>query len=199
MENKQYCLYKHISPNGKMYIGITSNPTYKRWWRGKGYKDNSYFTAAINKYGWDSFEHIIVRTGLTKEEAEIAEITMIRHYKTRNKKYGYNISKGGLISSKTVEGRKRISEASTGRPNKNRGTCYYKKEYKKEINEEQVEKYINSNVLKKQVRCIETGIVYRSVREVERQLHLCHSGIARCCNGVPKYKTYGGYHWEYVS
>lgn len=196
--DKLYCLYKHISPSGKVYIGITSDRPKHRWWRGKGYKDNPYFTAAINKYGWDAFEHIIIRKNLTKEQAEIAEIATIRHYKARDKRYGYNLAKGGKLSPLSLDGRKRISEANTGRPNKNRGTCNYTPQYKIKISQEQVEKYIETNAKKKAVLCVETGIVYRSVREAERKIHICHSGITRVCNGISRYKTYGGYHWEYV-
>ena len=53
-EKKIYTVYKHITPSGKVYIGITSIKPDKRWNRGKGYKDNIYFSNAINKYGWDN-------------------------------------------------------------------------------------------------------------------------------------------------
>lgn len=48
----------------------------------------------------------------------------------------------------------------------------------------------------KKIRCVETGIVYSSSREIERELGYFHSNILACCNG--KRKTRGGYHWEYV-
>ena len=197
--DKPYILYKHTSPSGKVYISITSCKPTQRWWRGKGYKSNPHFTAAINKYGWDSFKHEIIRGNLTKEQAEIAEIAAIRHYKARNRQYGYNLAKGGKLSALSEESRKRVSEANTGKPNKNRGTCNYTRKYKKDITQEQIEKYIEANALKKAVLCVETGVIYRSAREAGRQLHLSHSGISRVCNGVARYKTCGGYHWEYVN
>lgn len=196
--SKSYVLYKHTSPSGKVYIGITSNPTYKRWWRGKGYRSNPYFTAAINKYGWDTFEHTILRSGLSKEQAEIAEIATIRHYKARDSRYGYNLAKGGNLSALSEESRKRVSEANTGWPSINRGTCHYQPKHKRDYSQSEIDKYIDANVKKRKVLCVETGIVYQSVREAERELNLCHSGIARVCNGTPRYKTCGGYHWEYV-
>ena len=192
-------MYKHVAPDGKVYIGITSTSLKRRWWNGKGYKHNLHFTNAIKKYGWDNFQHIVIRDGLTKEQAEIAEIATIRHYKSRDPNFGYNMAKGGKLSPASYEGRKRISEASTGRPNPNRGTCDYTPNRKIELTDEQVEKYISANVKKKQVLCVETGVIYRSVREAERQFHLCHSGIARVCNKEPRYVTCGGYHWEYVN
>ena len=51
--------------------------------------------------------------------------------------------------------------------------------------------------ISKQVMCIETGVVYPSTMEVERELGYDHRGISKCCKG--KYNTCGGYHWEYVS
>ena len=52
-----YTVYKHTSPNGKVYIGITCKPTKARWKNGKGYKNNDYFYNAILKYGWENFSH----------------------------------------------------------------------------------------------------------------------------------------------
>ena len=50
----------------------------------------------------------------------------------------------------------------------------------------------------KHVRCIETGIIYRSTREAERQTGVNQVRIAKCCKGRYGCKTAGGYHWEYV-
>ena len=48
----------------------------------------------------------------------------------------------------------------------------------------------------KSVRCIETGVIYKSVIEARRQTNIDDSNISKCCRGI--YKTSGGYHWEYV-
>ena len=48
----------------------------------------------------------------------------------------------------------------------------------------------------KKVKCLETGIVYESTHDVERKTGLAQSNIWACCKG--KYKTCGGFHWEYV-
>ena len=47
-----------------------------------------------------------------------------------------------------------------------------------------------------QVRCVETGIIYKSSREASRKLKISQSGISLCC--LNKRKTAGGYHFEYV-
>lgn len=44
-----YIVYKHTSPSGKIYIGITSKVPRKRWSNGNGYLNNDYFTKAIKK------------------------------------------------------------------------------------------------------------------------------------------------------
>lgn len=47
------------------------------------------------------------------------------------------------------------------------------------------------------VRCIETKIVYPSVKEASATNYVDSSSIVRCCKG--KAGTAGGYHWEYAS
>lgn len=114
-----YCVYKHITPNSKVYIGITSQIPRKRWKGGKsGYVDNDYFTKAIQKYGWENIRHEILFDGLTKEEAEQKEIELIAQYKSNQREYGYNIENGGSVSGKhSEETRKRMSEAQKGEKN----------------------------------------------------------------------------------
>ena len=48
----------------------------------------------------------------------------------------------------------------------------------------------------KSVICLETGVIYPSTADVQRQLGFLQSNICNCCNG--KRKTCGGYHWKYV-
>lgn len=49
---------------------------------------------------------------------------------------------------------------------------------------------------KKKVRCIETGVIYNSIKEAQETLKI--NNISRVCQKKSKYKTAGGYHWEYV-
>ena len=94
-----YTVYKHVSPSGKIYIGITSQSVNRRWSNGNGYRRNEYFYRAILKYGWDNFKHEILFTGLTKEQAEAKEIELIKLYKSTDKHFGYNLRKGGCACS----------------------------------------------------------------------------------------------------
>ena len=94
--NKKFIIYAHINKtNKKVYIGQTCMKPENRWRNGKGYKENNYFTKAINKYGWDGFEHIILFSNLSEDEANILEEKLIKEYKSTDRQYGYNIMYGG--------------------------------------------------------------------------------------------------------
>ena len=124
-------MYRHVCPNGKIYVGITSMiPTY-RWANGNGYSDNKHFYNAILKYGWDNIKHEILYSGLTKEEACQKEIELIAEYKSNNPDFGYNKSLGGDVPSEEMkqqlrelnlgkhhseETRKKMSESRKGKP-----------------------------------------------------------------------------------
>lgn len=92
---RNWCVYKHTSPNGKVYIGITSKSPNKRWDNGNGYKYNKHFYNSITKYGWENFKHEIVYEKLTKEEACMFEQWLITEYKSNQFKYGFNQAAGG--------------------------------------------------------------------------------------------------------
>lgn len=94
-KERKFIVYMHISPSGKKYVGITyRNPRY-RFNHGNGYKYNKHFYNAILKYGWDNFEHIILFTGLSFNEACDKEIELIKELNLTNPKYGYNQTTGG--------------------------------------------------------------------------------------------------------
>lgn len=104
-EKNIYCVYKHTSPNGKVYIGITNKqPPEKRWYSGgSGYKRQQLFWRAIQKYGWDNFKHDILFENLTKDEACEKEIELIKMYDSTNPDKGYNCSSGGENSLSGVQ------------------------------------------------------------------------------------------------
>ena len=49
--DKKYVVYRHIVPNGKMYVGLTRMNPITRGNYGNGYKTCILFFRAINKYG----------------------------------------------------------------------------------------------------------------------------------------------------
>ena len=94
----KYIIYEHIFPNGKRYIGITCRSPKERWKNGHGYAHNQYMKNAIEKYGWANVQHNILYTNLSKEVAEKEEIRLIALYKLTDRRFGYNIDKGGTTT-----------------------------------------------------------------------------------------------------
>lgn len=116
-----WVVYKHIAPNGKAYVGITSQEPSKRWKNGSGYvrkdKHQILFENAIKKYGWDSFQHIIVASNLSFDEACKMEIEEIKFYKERN--MSYNITDGGegfKGFKMSDESKQKLRELHLGKP-----------------------------------------------------------------------------------
>ena len=65
-----YTIYMHKNKiNGKVYIGITSQIPTQRWGvNGKNYRSSPHFYSAIQKYGWDNFEHNILLESLPRKD-----------------------------------------------------------------------------------------------------------------------------------
>lgn len=99
----KYLVYKHTTPSGKVYIGITKRKAEERWLEGRGYKYNKHFSNAIKKYGWSNIEHEIITKGLNEEDAKEMERFFIQMYKSYDPKYGYNKTFGGDSVAIVVE------------------------------------------------------------------------------------------------
>lgn len=107
----EYVVYKHQTPSGKVYIGLTRQAPEARWKNGWGYYTSVSFYRAIRKYGWVNISHEIVASGLTAEEASEIERATIRAYDSTNPNHGYNLTDGGEHYSQGEESRKRLSES----------------------------------------------------------------------------------------
>ena len=193
---KEHYVYMHRNKiNNKVYIGITSQEPNQRWRKGKGYEKCYKFYNAIQKYGWEQFEHIILFENLTKEEAEQKEIELIKKYKASKKKYGYNIENGGNYKGKhSKQTKQKIRNAKLGEKNPNFGKPTWNKNKKTGPLSEEHRKKL-SKIHSKSVICVETKQTYYGMREAERQTQIMHSDISRACRN--KKITAGGYHWEY--
>lgn len=199
---RNYKLYVHIAPNGKRYYGITKMKNMnRRWNNGKGYKTNQHFTRAINKYGWDNIQHIVLHEGLDEDEAKELEQYMIQWYDTANRAYGYNISLGGEGGNASEETRKKLSE-NNAKPNlgkhlteetkkkisEARKGIIFSEETKKKISEAM--KGINTGKNSPNARsliCITTNEVFDTITEAAKNYNICRSNIVKCCNGKYKY------------
>lgn len=113
---KKWCIYKHTNKiNGKCYIGQTCRNLSKRFGK-NGYNYAPYsqvkFYNAIQKYGWDNFDHEILESDIpTLEEAYEKEKYYIKLYDSF--KNGYNATSGGKGTPDKIlsaEERRKISE-----------------------------------------------------------------------------------------
>lgn len=167
MKCEGYYVYVHINKiNGKKYFGITGKKRVEeRWAKGKGYVNNAHFYNAIQKYGWDNFEHIILHEGLTKKRATLFERFYIATNETTNHEKGYNVTNGGDCGySFTDESKERQSK----------------------IMKEKWKENKNFNNKTRTVIClvnddfIET---FNGTYEAARELGLDQGGVYRCCSG----------------
>jgi group I intron endonuclease len=111
MKKNNYVVYRHTAPNGKMYVGITSQNVNGRWQNGKGYSHNQHFSNAIKKYGWDNFKHEILLDGLTSEQATWAEMFFIEYWDLTDNTKGYNKTTGGIMNYDVSEETKKKRSA----------------------------------------------------------------------------------------
>ena len=193
MENdsktKSFCVYMHINKaNGKRYIGITSVNPLDRWQGGCGYYKNKHFNDAIKKYGWNNFDHLILYSELSKEEACEIEQYLIAKYKTQDKRYGYNIASGGQYFKHSEESKVLMSERRKGKGRVKRTPETI----------ERMKANHSGGADKVPVVCMETGTQYGSINDAAKATGINKKQISGCCRKVPHYNTAGGYHWKYA-
>lgn len=205
-----YTVYKHTTPNNKVYIGITLLSPNIRWANGRGYR-NQYFNKAINKYSWDKIKHEIIADGLSKEEAEKMEIELIRVYKSNNSKYGYNITDGGISigkhSEQTIEKLKIVNAGTSNgfygkkHSESTRNKISVAMKGKRKTNEHK-QKMKESNKVRNKKSIIQYDINgvelnrYTSISEASKVTNIPRSCIHYVLHGKRKL-TYG-YGWKFV-
>ena len=195
--NSTYTVYKHTSPNNKVYIGITKRSPERRWYNGFGYRTQKFFFRAIQKYGWENFKHEILFTNLTKEEAEQKEIELIAMYKSNDRQFGYNIENGGNCGEKHSEETKRkISLSNKGRSTWAKGQ-HFTEEHKNRLRESNLHKQKNCKAV---IQMDDNGkvlAIYESIRDAERKTNINSRSIAFCLDGTNKHA--GGFIWKEVN
>ena len=224
----KYIVYVHINKiNQKTYVGQTSD--LERRWRSNGieYEKSTYFYNAIQKYGWNNFEHIVLKDNLTLKEANYWENYYINFYHSRYNDNGYNIREGGSNGTLAEITKQKLSiqakEKGQWEGDKNprhidplygeRNGMYGKhhsEETKQKISEknkgrilseeqkQKITKFMNEQHPRaKKVHCIETDEIFLSARKAAEAYNTSHSCIARVCNG--ERKTTCGKHWEWYN
>lgn len=203
---KKYIVYLHRNKvNNKCYVGQTCQKPEARWGlNGNGYKDQIYFYRAIQKYGWDNFEHIILETDISQDKIDERECYWAgyyhalapegytlqagkQHYKVCSSTSTLNHSQAALKNWQNEEYRKKVSIGRKEMWKLASPDC--KKKMLANLNR-------SSPPKGKQVQCIETNIIYPSTREAERLTGINHCNISQVCTG--KRKTAGKFHWRYV-
>lgn len=173
MEENNWKVYIHLNKiNKKAYFGITKQPLSRRFRKdGKGYQHCTYFYRAIQKYGWDNFQHIVLKENLSEQKAIGFEKWLISRYDTTNKNKGYNTSPGGqvIINSKQI-------------------SLLNKQRWQQGI----------YNKIKQPVYCIELNKYFESALQAQRELKIDNSGIQKACKEKNKYagiKQGQALHW----
>lgn len=182
--SRKYIVYKHTSPDGKVYIGVTCRKPEDRWAKGHGYFNNEHFKRAILKYGWDNFKHDILFSGLSKEDAYDKEISLIREHNSTDQNYGYNHHNGGAGSHVGVVCKE---ETRIKRSQKMKGKFKGKYIGGKSSRARKINQYSLEGELIK---------TWDSSMDAERGLGIGYSGIIKCCTG--KAITSGGFIWTYA-
>lgn len=205
--NKSYSVYMHKFPNGKVYIGMTSQIPYKRWHYGNGYGNNNAMGRAIKKYGWKNIKHIILKENLSKLDAEYYESYYIQKYKSNNIDFGYNSTNGGMLGTK-------VNSTTRKKYSANRVGIKFSKSHKQslsksisayfndETNKDKIEQMKYNDMInsprRKSVLCVETNVIYPSIRNAGKMTGINHRLIGYVCNKLYGRKTAGGYHWEFI-
>lgn len=219
--NNTWTVYAHVNKvNGKRYVGITSRNVNDRWRNGNGYK-NQVFGYAITKYGWDSFDHIILADGLTVDDANEMEKAVIAEWQTQDSMYGYNVVAGGkgVCGFKfSEESKRKMSESA-----KNRNICYTTRKKCPPISDETRKKMSENNtgcknphyghkhspealekmsrVHSKRVALISSDgavlLTFNSAKLAAEYIGVEKSVVAKCCRGVSK--TCKGHKFIYIN
>ncbi len=217
-------IYKHTNKiNGKCYIGQTCRKNLnERWNNGKGY-NGTVFAKAIEKYGWDNFEHEIIEDNiLTQEEANEREQYWIEYYGSYGEN-GYNMTRGGddrsdkglevyQIDPETLKVIKEYKSALFASRENNNATiafCCNREEkykhyikaagfywcYKKDWSEDWQPKVGFEHRVCQIDKDGNLVKIWESASEAKRELEIECSNILRCCKG--QQNSAGNYYWCY--
>lgn len=190
-KSRTWCVYVHVNKiNGKKYVGQTCQQPEKRWNYGHGYIESPRFYNAIKKYGWNNFDHIIVKDNLTLIEANTLEENLIKEFNTTSDKYGYNLQSGGLNKLHSEETKKKISESNFGK--------HISDESKKKMSEARRGIYVGEKNPKSHpvVQLTKDDVFVRywgCIKDAAECIGVNEACIRGCLTG--RQKVSGGYKW----
>lgn len=218
-------VYIYTFPNGKKYIGQTTQTLAKRASRGNNYKSSPAVYNAIQKYGWDNIQKETIECQ-SEEEMDNLERELIAKYKTTDINFGYNIEDGGNKNKHlSEETKKKLSDLNKGENNPHYGKPRseetkrkisetktgvkresFSEEWKRKLSEskkgkkrspltEEIKDKI-SKTKSQPVICIETQEIFCSAREAGKKYNRSSRTIQGAIRGDQQ--TAAGYHWKYI-
>lgn len=173
-----YRVYKHTSPEGKVYIGITSQDPERRWIGGFGYASNTAFFVDIVRLGWDNFDHEVLASGLCETDALKLEQELITAHHSNWPDRGYNVS---ASPSKPRVVKQRDDPRSS--PNV----------VPKDPSE--IRSWRGGGSTPKKVRCVELDVIYPSARAAARSIGVVPNSLRQA---IAAGHRCHGYHWIFV-
>ena len=198
-------IYRHWIVNEddveKSYVGQTIKTLAKRWDKGRGYTRNgktNKFANAIEKHGWDNFNHDILLTIECETKEELLfwlnewEKYYIEEYDSfRN---GYNMTLGGEGTVGCIpseETRVRLSEATKGEKNGMYGKSHTEESRKAmsenhaDVTGEKNPNYGREAWNRTKIVCLTTKEIFDSIEQAQEK-YKCGDGIGQCCKGKRK-------------
>ena len=183
--------------NGKIYIGITKQKPQYRWNNGNGYVKQLFYKA-IKKYGWNNFEHIVLFKKLSRKEAELKEVELIKKYNSHCTKFGYNVL-DDINKNRTEKNLRKkrkkviVNEATREKQRKSHLGKHLSLQAKNKLSKLRKGKPNLKNM--KKIICLETNIIYDGLIIASQKTNINFKNIQSVCSG--RSKTAGGYHWQY--
>lgn len=159
--------------NNKLYIGQTCNSLHSRFMAHCRQSNYSKLYRAIKKYGRQNFKIESLGTFSSREIANIVEDYFIETLEVR--KYGYNIRYGGTTSKLSETTRKLLSEQKMGAKNPMFGKPgpWLGKKLPFKV----------TNWAAKKVICLNTNIIYESMKSAARDCGVSDVSIKQVCKG----------------
>ncbi len=190
--------------NNKVYIGQTVD-FKSRMKNHKSCKRPDKIHRAIEKYGWNNFDKLILDQADNKEKLDTLECFYIEKFKSIE--FGYNLKTGGANGLPSEETRLKQSICRIGIKNH----MFGKKlslNARLLISKNRPDISGNKNPMfnkprplgagkqKQSIKCIETNIIFSSMKECAVNMNLDHSTISKYFKG--KVKSIKGFHFELV-
>lgn len=174
-----FVVYKHTSPDGKVYIGVTGQNPETRWQGGFGYASNTYMFVDIVRFGWDNFEHEILASGLSKTDALKLEQELITAHHSNWPDKGYNVA-AKQLKPRVVKPREDPRAEPTTVPR----------------DPSEIRSWSGGGSTPKKVRCVELDIIYPSARAAARSIGVMPNSLRQA---IAAGHRCHGYHWIFVA